>query len=70
MSKLAKILVTIGVIFIFIVVFGAIAGSMSAAGRTPGIFGLIVFAALIGTLRAIWKKPKNEDDNNNSVLQK
>jgi hypothetical protein len=72
MSKLAKILVTIGVVFLFFIVFAVIAGVMSDAGRTPGILGLIVFGALIGALRAIWKKPKNEDDkdDNTSVLQK
>ena len=71
MSQLSKILVTIGVVFLFIIIFGAIAGSMSDAGRTPGILGLIVFGALIGALRAIWKKPKNEDNTDNtSVLQK
>ena len=56
---------------LFFIIFGAIAGSMSDAGRTPGILGLIVFGALIGALRAIWKKPKNDDNNNNtSILQK
>lgn len=72
MSKLAKILVTIGVVFLFFIVFAVIAGVMSDAGRTPGILGLIVFGALIGALRAIWKKPKSEDDkdDNTSVLQK
>lgn len=72
MSKLAKILVTIGVVFLFFIVFAVIAGAMSDAGRTPGILGLIVFGALIGALRAIWKKPKSEDDkdDNTSVLQK
>ena len=71
MSKSAKILVTIGVVFLFIIVFGVIAGAMSNAGRTPGILGLIVFGGLIGALRAIWKKPKGKEDNNNtSILQK
>ncbi len=71
MGKSAKILVTIGVVLLFFIVFGAIAGARSDAGRTPGIFGLIVFGALIGALRAIWKKPKKEDENNgNSILQK
>ena len=71
MNKLSKILVTIIVVFLFFIVFGAIAGVMSEAGRTPGILGLIVFGALIGALRAIWKKPKNEDNNDNSsILQK
>ncbi len=71
MNKTAKILVTFVVVFLFIIIFGAIAGAMSDAGRTPGILGLIVLAALIGALRAIWKKPQNQkDDNNNSILQK
>jgi hypothetical protein len=71
MSKLSKVIVTIGVVFIFIIIFGVIVGSTSDAGQTPGILGLIALGALIGALRAIWKKPKNEDDNdNNAVLQK
>ena len=71
MSQLSKVLVTIGVVVLFIVVYGAIIGAMSDAGRTPGILGLIVFGALIGALKSIWKKPKNEDSNDNtSVLQK
>jgi hypothetical protein len=71
MGKLSKILVTIGVVFLFFVIFGVIAGTMSAAGRTPGIFGLIVMGALYGALKAIWKKPKKEDGNDNSsILQK
>lgn len=71
MSQLSKFLVTVGVVFLFFIIFGAIAGSMSDAGRTPGILGLIVFGALIGALRAIWKKPKNDDNNDDtSILQK
>lgn len=71
MSQLSKILTTVGVVFLFFIIFGVIAGAASNAGRTPGIFGLIVFGGLIGALRAIWKKPKNEDNNeNNSILQK
>lgn len=71
MSQLSRILVTVGVVFLFFIIFGAIAGSMSDAGRTPGILGLIVFGALIGALRAIWEKPKNDDNNDDtSILQK
>ena len=71
MSQLSKILVTIGVVVLFVIIFGTIAGSMSDAGRTPGILGLIVLGALIGALRVIWKKPKNEENKDNtSVLQK
>ena len=70
MNKTAKVLVTVGVVFLFFIIFGAIAGAMSDAGRTPGILGLIVFGALIGALKAIWKKDRGNDENNSSVLQK
>lgn len=71
MSQFSKILVTIGVVVLFIIIFTPIAGAASDAGRTPGILGLIVFGALIGALRAIWKKPKDEDNNDStSILQK
>lgn len=72
MSKLSKILTTIGVVFLFIIISGAIGGAMSDAGRTPGILGLVVLGALIGALRAIWKKDKskNDKDDDTSVLQK
>ncbi len=73
MSSLAKTLVTIGILIVFFLIFGAIVGS-SQSGR-PGIIGLILFAGLIGALRAIWKKPKgtnshNDNSDNTSILQK
>lgn len=73
MSKTAKYLVSALVIFLFIIIFSAIAGIRSDSGNsTPGIFGLLVFAGLIGALRAIWKSKPNEDrnDSDNSTLQK
>lgn len=73
MSKTAKYLVTALVIFIFIIIFAAIAGVRSDAGNsTPGIFGLLVFAGLIGAIRAIWKSESHEDNNNSdsTSLQK
>ncbi len=72
MSELSKILATIGVVVLFVIIFGAIVISRSDAGqKTPGILGLIVFGALIGALRAIWKKPKNnEKKDDTSILQK
>lgn len=70
MNKASKIIVTIIVIFIFFLIFGIIVGSRGDAGHsTPGIFGIIVFAGLYGAIRAIWKKKKDNDDEN-SVLQK
>ncbi len=62
MNQLSKILVTTGVVFIFLFIFGALVGG----GGRPGILGLILFAALIGALKAIWKKPKNKDNNDNN----
>ena len=71
MNKSSQILVTVGVVFLFFIIFGAIAGAMSDAGRTPGFLGLIAFGGLIGALKAIWKDSNKEDsDNNNSILQK
>ena len=72
MGKTAKILVTIGIVFLFFIVYGAIVGAMRDADRsTPGILGLIAFGGLIGALKAIWKDSNKEDnDNNNSILQK
>ena len=48
---------------------------MKESGQSSGFIGLILLVALIGAIRAIWKKPKNEgkkddDENNSSVLQK
>ena len=72
MNKVSKILVTIGIVFIFLIMFGVIVGIRGEAGhRTPGILGLAVFAGMVGALKAIWKKNKNEgNENNNSILQK
>ncbi len=71
MNKVSKILVTIGIVFIFFILFGAIVGIRGEAGhRTPGILGLAVFAGMVGALKAVWKKPKkDENENNNSILQ-
>lgn len=75
MSKLAKILVTVGVVFLFLIINTVIVGVRSEAGyKTPGFFAVILFVGMIGALKAIWKKPKNENDNkdndNTSILQK
>lgn len=72
MNKMAKVLVTIVVVIVFLLLFGVLFGVRSDAGMaTPGIFGLVLLAALIGALRAIWKKDKSGNgDNNSSVLQK
>lgn len=65
---------SIGVIFLFIILFGALTGIRGDAGhKTPGIMGLILFGAVTGAVRAIWKSGKKSndgDDNDSSVLQK
>lgn len=71
MSKVSKIIVTIVVVIAFMVIFGIIVGVRGENGNsTPGIFGLIVFAGMIGAIRAIWKKSDNDDNSNNAMLQK
>lgn len=74
MSKTAKVLVTIGAIFLYIIIATPILAAMKESGQSSGFVGIILMVALIGALRAIWKKPKKEEDNNegdnSSVLQK
>ncbi|MBQ9254061.1 MAG: hypothetical protein IJ180_04710 [Bacteroidales bacterium] len=56
MKKTSKILVTIGVIILWIVLFAIVVGLRDSNGHsTPGIFGTILFIAMIAGIRAIWK---------------
>lgn len=71
MSKMAKIIVTIGAIIIYIIVATVIVASIKESGGSSSFISLILLVALIGAIRAIWKKPKDDDANrDNSVLQK
>lgn len=72
MSQSFKIFVTIGAIILFLIISCAIIGIGNDSGqKTPYIFVLSTFVALFFLLHAIWKKPKQNDDNdNNSILQK
>lgn len=74
MSKIAKVIVTIIVVFVFFFLFALVNAGREASGfRTPGILGLILFAALYGAIRAIWKSKKGkntDDDRPDSMLQK
>lgn len=51
---------------------------MKDAGMSTGFVGLILLVALIGALKAVWRKPKSENEDKNktegsdsaSILQK
>lgn len=68
---MAKIIVTIGAIIIYIIVATVIVALIKESGGSSSFISLILLVALIGAIRAIWKKPKDDDANrDNSVLQK
>lgn len=74
MNKMAKVLVTIVVVIVFLLLFSGLGNYGLAAGMSTqavGVFALMLIAALIGILRSIWKKDKSGNGNSNSsVLQK
>ena len=76
MKNSVKILVTIGAIFLYILIATPILGALKESGHSPGLIGIILLAALIGAIKAIWKKPDDENGNednhtdDSSVLQK
>lgn len=70
MNKTGKIIVTIVIIFVFIIIFGALVGVRHDAGhKTPGIIGVILLVALIGGIKAIWKSNNNDNQNDNNLPQ-
>lgn len=74
MDKITKVIVSV-IAIIFVIGIAALAGSASdRGGHVPGIVGLILFGALFGGLKAIWKEDKgnktNKNNDNNSILQK
>jgi hypothetical protein len=61
MEKSTKIILTVIIVVVFIILSAVVTGIRSDSGAaTPGIFGIILFAALIGGLRAVWKKDKTK----------
>ena len=75
MNKIAKILVTIGVVFVFFLLFAVLVGSSGDAGqKTPGFLGILLMVGAFGAIRAIWKSninsKKNENNHESSILQK
>lgn len=76
MNSFSKVLVTIVVIVLFLALFGALVGVRESSGHsTPGFLGVILLLAVIGAVKAIWKKEKNNNDKSDSnsgssILQK
>ena len=69
MQKSTKVIVTIVAIVLFIILSTVVTGIRSDAGHsTPGFLAIILLVALVGALRAIWKKSNDNDDN--TSLQK
>ena len=69
MQKSTKVIVTIVAVVLFFILSAVVTGVRSDAGHsTPGFLGIILAFALIGALRAIWKK--NDDNNDTTTLQK
>lgn len=57
MGKASKIIVTIVCVIVFIALTAVVSGIRSDAGAaTPGILAIILMIALVGALRAAWKK--------------
>lgn len=70
MSTVAKVVVTIGALVGFLFLFGVIVGLNKQSGNsTPGIWGIILLFGLIAGLRAIWKKP-SQNNNDEQRLDK
>ena len=68
MSTTAKILVTIGAIVGFFLLFGVTVGVRKESGSsTPGIMGIILLFGLIAGIRAIWKKPSDNNDDEQTL---
>lgn len=71
MSKLAKLLVTVGVVFLFFIITIPITAGIKSSGSSPTFINLILLMGLIGGIKAIWKSEKKDDnDNDTPVLQK
>ena len=64
MSKLAKILVTVGVVFLFFIITIPITAGIKSSGSSPTFINLILLMGLIGGIKAIWKSEKKDNNDN------
>lgn len=75
MKNSAKVLVTLGVIFLFFIIAIPITAGIKSSGGSSTFITLILFVGLIGAIKSIWSKPKqgqerNGKDDDTSILQK
>lgn len=74
MNKSVKVLVTVGIIVVYLISsFVLLALREDAGHKTPGFIGIILLLGVYGAVRAIWKSPKkknNDNNNDSSILQK
>ena len=62
MTKTSKILATIGIIIVWMFFNAALQAGSGPGGRNPGVIGIILMFGVIMGIRAIWKKPKDNDN--------
>jgi len=64
MTTLAKILTTIGAVGVFLIIFALIlyAFSEDKNSKVPAVIGGILVLGLIAGIRAIWKRTKEDND--------
>lgn len=64
MSSLAKFLLTVIMIIGFFLIFGAIVIQKEQSGNAGYMaFAAIIFFGLVAGIKAVWKKPKAENDS-------
>ncbi|MDM1501920.1 hypothetical protein HX071_06860 [Myroides marinus] len=70
MSRVSKVIVTVVIIFVWILITGLLTAANGGNGRL-GIIGLILAFGVIAAIRSVWKKEKNNhDDNDHQQLDK
>ncbi len=72
MKTTSKIIVTIGIVIAFLIVFGLITALRNENGNsTPGIIGLILGFGAFAGIKAVWKNKEIEENSiDNQKLDK